>query len=87
MTGVQTCALPISGELNGDFLALDAASGAVRYRFNTGGAIGGGIVTYEVNGTQFVAVASGRPSPFWAKAHPGAPTIVVFSLPRPERTR
>ena len=79
--------LAFAGELNGDFLALDAASGAVRYRFNTGGAIGGGIVTYEVNGTQFVAVASGRPSPFWAKAHPGAPTIVVFSLPRPERTR
>ena len=74
--------LAFAGELNGDFLAMDAATGAVRYRFNTGGAIGAGIVTYEVNGTQYVAVASGRPSPFWAKAHPGSPTIVVFALPR-----
>jgi alcohol dehydrogenase (cytochrome c) len=74
--------LVFAGELNGDFLAMDAATGAVRYRFNTGGAIGGGIVTYDVNGTQYVAVASGRPSPFWAKAHPGSPTIVVFSLPK-----
>ena len=73
--------LAFAGELNGDFLALDAASGAVRYRFNTGGAIGGGIVTYDVKGTQYVAVATGRPGPFWARAHPGAPTIVVFSLP------
>ncbi len=83
LAGVTTTAggLAFAGELNGDFLALDAASGAVRYRFQTGGAIGGGIVTYEVKGTQYVAVATGRPGPFWAKAHPGAPTIVVFSLP------
>jgi len=74
--------LVFAGELNGDFLGLDAASGAERYRFNTGGAIGAGIVTYEVAGTQYIAVASGRPSPYWAKALPGTPTIVVFSLPK-----
>ncbi|MBI3790056.1 MAG: PQQ-binding-like beta-propeller repeat protein [Gemmatimonadetes bacterium] len=78
--------LIFAGELNGDFLAIDARTGAVRYRFNTGGAIGGGIVTYAVNGAQYVAVASGRPSAFWAKAHPGAPTIVIFSLPTTGRT-
>ncbi len=78
--------LILAGELNGDFLALDARTGAVRYRFNTGGAIGGGIVTYAANGTQYVAVASGRPSAFWAKAHPGSPTIVVFALPSSGRS-
>ncbi len=84
LAGVTTTAggLAFAGELNGDFLALDAATGSVRYRFNTGGAIGGGIVTYEVKGTQYVAVATGRPGPFWARAHPGAPTIVVFALPK-----
>ena len=71
-----------AGEIGGDFLALDAASGAVRYRFNTGGPIGGGIVTYEAGGTQYVAVASGRPSGYWTREHPGSPTIVVLSLPK-----
>ena len=74
--------LLLGGELNGDFIALDVATGAERYRFNTGGAIGGGVVTYDVGGTQYIAVASGRPSPYWAKAYLGTPTIVVFSLPR-----
>ena len=71
-----------AGELSGDFLALDAATGAVRYRFNTGGAIGAGVVTYEVGGTQYVAIGSGRPSSFWNKARQGSPTIVVFTLPK-----
>jgi alcohol dehydrogenase (cytochrome c) len=53
------------GELTGDFIVLDARSGEVLYRFNTGGPIGGGIVSYEVKGKQYVAVTSGRPSPFW----------------------
>lgn len=30
---------------------------------------------------QYVAVVSGRPSPFWVNEHPGAPTVFVFSLP------
>jgi len=79
--------LVLGGELTGDFVALDVATGAERYRFNTGGAIGGGVVTYEVGGTQYIAVASGRPSAFWAKAYLGAPTIVVFALPAAGRGR
>jgi alcohol dehydrogenase (cytochrome c) len=74
--------LILAGELTGDFLALDAASGAVRYRFNTGGPIGAGIITYEVGGQQYVAVASGRPSRFWIQEHSGSPVIMVFALDR-----
>jgi alcohol dehydrogenase (cytochrome c) len=74
--------LVFTGELTGDFLAFDARSGDVLYRFNTGGAIGGGIVTYELDGRQFIAVMSGRPSPFWAFDNPGAPTVFIFTLPR-----
>lgn len=72
--------LIFAGELTGDFIALDARTGAVRYRHNTGGSVGGGIITYEAGGTQYVAVASGRPSGFWIDAFPGASTITVFAL-------
>jgi alcohol dehydrogenase (cytochrome c) len=82
-----------SGELTGDFVALDAATGDVLYRFNTGGPMGGGIVTYAVGGRQYVAAASGSPSNFWVESPrsaleaasgkgSGAPTIVVFALPK-----
>jgi len=82
-----------TGELTGDFLALDARSGDVLYRFNTGGPMGGGIVTYAVAGKQYVAAASGSPSNFWVETPAGsldapagkgsgAPTIVVFTVPR-----
>ena len=52
----------MSGELTGDFTVFDAQTGAVRYRFNTGGPIGGGIVTYAVGGKQYIAVATGHGS-------------------------
>lgn len=74
--------LVFTGELTGDFLALDARTGAVLYRFNTGGSMGGGIVTYEVSGRQYIAAASGTPSSFWVDKNGGAPTIVVFALPQ-----
>jgi len=70
-----------SGELTGDFIVLDAQSGDVLYRFDTGGPIGGGIVTYEINGKQYVGVMSGRPSGFWIDRNPGAPTVFLFALP------
>jgi alcohol dehydrogenase (cytochrome c) len=69
------------GELTGDFFALDARSGDVLYRFNTGGPMGGGVVTYAVDGRQYVAATSGAPSNFWVDRNPGSPTIVVFALP------
>jgi len=82
-----------TGELTGDFLALDAKSGDVLYRFNTGGPMGGGVVTYAAGGRQYVAAASGSPSNFWVETPSfdlgpgggkgaGAPTVVVFALAR-----
>ena len=67
--------------LTGDFLALDARTGQELYRFNTGGPMGGGIVTYAVGGKQLIAAVSGSPSNFWIDQYAGAPTIVVFKLP------
>ena len=70
-----------TGELTGDFLVLDAATGKDLYRFNTGGPMGGGAITYEMNGRQYIAVVSGKPSPGWALQELGAATVFVFALP------
>lgn len=73
-----------TAELTGDFLAFDARSGEELYRFNTGGPMGAGIVTYAVDGRQYVAAMSGRPSPGWAPLDRGSPTAMVFALPASE---
>jgi alcohol dehydrogenase (cytochrome c) len=68
-----------TGDLNNDFLVLNAKTGGVLYRFNTGGSIGGGTVTYERNGKQYVAIASGTVSAFFGGS--GLPVIAIFALP------
>jgi alcohol dehydrogenase (cytochrome c) len=73
--------LLLTGELTGDFLALDARTGQELYRFNTGGPMGGGIVTYAVGGRQYIAATSGSPSNLWVDQYRGSPTVVVFRLP------
>jgi alcohol dehydrogenase (cytochrome c) len=70
-----------TGELTGDFLAFNARDGKELYRFNTGGAIGGGIITYKEGDKQYVAVMSGRPSSFWVDEIAGSPTVFLFALP------
>ncbi|HKP11927.1 MAG TPA: PQQ-binding-like beta-propeller repeat protein [Blastocatellia bacterium] len=72
--------LVFAGELTGDLLALDARTGKVLYRFNVGGPMNGGLISYAVNGKQYIAAMSGSASAFW-KAVPGASTVVIFSLP------
>ena len=72
--------LVFTGELLGDFIALDGNTGAVLYRYNTGGRMNGGVVTYAINGRQYVAVASGNANGFWA-VPPASATIVLFALP------
>ena len=71
--------LVFTGEVTGDFLALDAEQGRVLYRFYTGAGILGGVVTYAVNGEQYVAAASGGGSYNFGRE--GSPTVFVFSLP------
>ena len=72
--------LVFTGTPSGAFWGLDARTGTILYEFNTGGAIGGGISTYAVNGRQYIAVTSGSASKtIWKTA--GAPTVIVFALP------
>src|SRR5205807_9598546 len=75
--------LLFTDELDGDFLDLDARDGTVLYRFNTGGAMNGGVVTYQAGGKQYVAVTSGSATRFW-RAAPGSATVIVFSVPPPD---
>jgi alcohol dehydrogenase (cytochrome c) len=70
------------GELNGDLVAFHTESGEELYRFPTGGPIGGGVVTYSVNGKQYVAVTLGDPSILdWRLEDAGSPTVLILALP------
>ena len=65
-----------TGDLNGNFLALDARTGKTLYSFDTGGPIAGGVITYEQQGKQYVAVASGHSG--GSIPLTGSTTIVIF---------
>ncbi|HEY3068485.1 MAG TPA: PQQ-binding-like beta-propeller repeat protein [Methylomirabilota bacterium] len=71
-----------TGELGGDFLVLDAADGTVLYRFDTGAAMSGGIVTYRLGERQYVAVTAGNANRFWAAPARSA-TMIIFAVPAP----
>jgi alcohol dehydrogenase (cytochrome c) len=53
------------GDVGGNFYVLDAANGQKLWGHQLGGALGGGVITYTVNGAQKVAVAAGFTSPIW----------------------
>ena len=57
------------GDRQGMFMAMDAKTGKSLWSFDTGGAIRGGQITYQVNGTQYVTVPS------------GGDVILTFALP------
>jgi alcohol dehydrogenase (cytochrome c) len=67
-----------SGDLNDNFFVLDAATGKTLYTFNTGGTVGGGVISYEIDGSQYVASTSGTVSGFFGGN--GTAAIVIFSL-------
>ncbi|MEJ2665501.1 MAG: hypothetical protein P8Z81_00110, partial [Deinococcales bacterium] len=68
-----------TGDLNGNFLALNAHNGDVLYKFQTGGAMAGGVITYQNNGTQYVAATSGNSSrSIWNTT--GSATMFIFAL-------
>jgi len=72
--------LIFTGEPTGDFLALDASNGNPVYRFNVGGLITGGVISYAVDGNQYVAAVSGMTAAFW-QAQPASLMLIVFALP------
>jgi alcohol dehydrogenase (cytochrome c) len=71
--------LVITGETDGTLLVLDAQTGKELSKTNVGGAIGGGIITYEAGGKQLIAVAAGDNSGTYGTS--GKNMIVVLGLP------
>ena len=59
--------LVFTGDRYGYFIALDAETGKVRWKFPTGASISAPPITYTLDGKQYIAVASGT-------------SIIVFSL-------
>ena len=53
------------GDMGGDFYALNSDTGARLWSKNLGGAVAGGVITYDTGGGQKVAVTSGMTSKIW----------------------
>jgi alcohol dehydrogenase (cytochrome c) len=57
--------LLLFGDMGGNFYAFDATSGKKQWSMDLGGAIGGGVITYDSGQGQKIAVAAGMTSPIW----------------------
>jgi len=51
--------LVFTGDMRGYFMAFDARTGTLLWQFQTGSGITGSPITYELDGTQYLAVPSG----------------------------
>ena len=71
----------LAGDNDGNFLVLNSATGDVLRKIPTGGAITGGVVTYAVDGIQYIAFTSGDTSPSMFGAL-GSPSIIIMALNR-----
>ena len=56
---VTSSGLVFTGDMRGYFMAFDARTGTLLWQFQTGSGIIGSPITYELDGTQYVAVPSG----------------------------
>jgi len=72
--------LVFTGELTGHLLVLDGRDGTVLYRFDIGVPVHAGVITYAVEGKQYVALATGATTAFWRTARASS-RVSVFSLP------
>jgi len=67
-----------SGDLSGNLIALHAKTGAELYKLNTGGAVAGGVITYQTKGRQYVATTSGNVSRMTFQTT-GEPKVVILT--------
>jgi PQQ-dependent dehydrogenase (methanol/ethanol family) len=76
--------ITFTGDLAGNLLVFNSKTGALVHKVKTGGALAGGMVTYEAGGKQYLAFASGNISRN-AFGDLGLPSVVIMSL-NPART-
>src|SRR3984957_9160742 len=68
-----------AGDMSGNVYALDSDDGKVVFKYATGGAVAGGVITYRIGETQYLAATSGNVSRLvWGET--GLPSIVIFRL-------
>jgi PQQ-dependent dehydrogenase (methanol/ethanol family) len=72
--------LVFTGDLDGNLLAFDAATGKLLLTKKVGGPIGGGIATYTSKGRQYIAVAAGMKSAI-IKTDSGPASLVIYAVP------
>lgn len=70
----------LTADTDGNFLAFDADNGRLLLKKNLGDPIGGGIVTYMLGGTQYVAVAGGMKNPI-IQTDSGPAWVAILALP------
>src|SRR5262245_6023865 len=71
--------LVFAGDMEKHAYAFDASNGKIRWRTGLPGAPGGGLITYAVEGKQYVAFVTGTRSQVFP-ASPASSRIVVFGL-------
>lgn len=74
--------LLFTGDLAGNLYALDKSSGVQLLAYPTGGPIAGGVITYSVDGRQYVATTSGNTSRTFVSSTPAR--VIVLALEVPE---
>jgi alcohol dehydrogenase (cytochrome c) len=72
--------LVFAGSDNGNLYAYDAKTGKTLASFNLGLPYGAGPITYEVNGTQYVAIAAGGSNSPSFEGLPSGDRLVVLKL-------
>jgi len=68
-----------TADMDANAYALDANDGRVLWQTKLDGAAGGGVISYGVDGTQYVAFVAGTNSPIWPVEKKSA-KVVVFAL-------
>jgi alcohol dehydrogenase (cytochrome c) len=69
----------LAGDMDGRLIVLDAQTGQVVREVETGAPMGGGIITYDVGGRQYIAAAGGSISPIWPLP-PATSRVTIFRL-------
>lgn len=68
------------GDMGGNFFALDSRTGDKLGQWDLGGAVSGGVITYDTGAGQKVAVTTGMTSKIWPTRKVTA-KIVVLAAP------
>jgi alcohol dehydrogenase (cytochrome c) len=79
--------LVIGGDVRGNLLFLDGRTGVLLHQINTKGAISNGLISYAVDGNQYVAAAVGGATLNTTAGVAGELRIVVYGLNAPGEPR